>query len=278
MIPIKDDRPTLHPPVLTILFIALNVLAFLWQSSGTVIQQSGRLFRFASVPYNVTHSSGEAVMLIDGVVGEHRCGVAEDPDALADLDPRVEVVRQSIAPWLTLFTSMFMHGGWMHLIGNMVFLWIFGNNVEDAMGRPRFLIFYLLCGLAASAAHIGFESGSPIPCVGASGAISGVLGGYLLLYPSARILTLIPLGFYTQLVSIPALVFLPFWFLQQVFGVLAGAAGGVAWWAHIGGFVLGLALIKVFESREHRERAPIAAGGFRHRRVAPRGYRRPWDP
>jgi len=151
---------------------------------------------------------------------------------------------------------MFLHGGWLHLIGNMWFLWIFGDNVEDYLGHVRFLLFYLLCGLAASVAHLAFNLHSTIPTLGASGAIAGVLGAYLLLFPGARILTLVPV-FFVWLMELPAYVILIYWFVLQLLQGTASlaqtaAGGGVAWWAHVGGFVAGLALVKIVASRRRR--------------------------
>jgi membrane associated rhomboid family serine protease len=161
-------------------------------------------------------------------------------------------------PYYTLFTSMFLHGGWLHLVGNMLYLWIFGNNVEDATGHLGFLVFYVLCGLAAAFAQILIQPASQVPMVGASGAIAGVLGGYLVLYPRARILALVPLGFFLHLMEVPAVLFLPMWFLLQLvygiasLGVRSEFGGGVAFWAHIGGFVAGLVCIRMFARRPRR--------------------------
>jgi membrane associated rhomboid family serine protease len=153
-----------------------------------------------------------------------------------------------------LITSMFLHGSWMHLLGNMWFLWLFGNNIEDSMTRSRFVAFYLLCGLGAALAQVMAEPASPIPMVGASGAISGIMGAYLVLFPRIRVYTVIPLGFYITNVALPAWVMLFYWsFLQLVGGIgsaLAPESGGVAFWAHLGGFIAGVALIKVFERRD----------------------------
>jgi membrane associated rhomboid family serine protease len=160
-----------------------------------------------------------------------------------------------LAPPLTVLTSMFLHAGFAHLLGNMVFLWIFGNNVEDATGHPRFLLFYLACGVAAALSHILTRPGSTVPMVGASGAISGVLGAYFLLYPHARIVTLVLLGFFAQTVRIPAFFFLGLWFLMQLFPAflsVGGDGGGVAWFAHIGGFVAGMLLLVPFKRRRAR--------------------------
>ncbi len=163
-----------------------------------------------------------------------------------------------VSPWITIFTSMFMHGGWMHLIGNMLYLWIFGDNVEDAMGHGRFVVFYLLCGVAAVFAQALPDPSSTVPMVGASGAISGVLGAYLLLYPHARVLVVIPFGFYLHPMRIPAGLVLVLWFgLQLLSNAMAQAGqGGVAFRAHIGGFVAGMILITIFKQRRVRLRLP----------------------
>jgi membrane associated rhomboid family serine protease len=159
---------------------------------------------------------------------------------------------------MTVFTSMFMHGGWMHLIGNMLYLWVFGDNVEDSMGHGRFVVFYLLCGVAAVLAQALPDPSSTIPMVGASGAISGVLGAYLLLYPHARVLVAIPLGFFLHTMRIPAGLVLVLWFgLQLLSNVMAQPGqGGVAFRAHIGGFIAGMILIPIFKQRRVRLRLP----------------------
>jgi membrane associated rhomboid family serine protease len=159
------------------------------------------------------------------------------------------------AAWPTVFSSMFLHGGWAHIIGNMLYLWIFGDNVEDRMGRFRYLVFYLTAGTAATLTQVWLNPASQVPMVGASGAIAGVLGAYFVLYPRARVLTLVPLGFFSRVVEIPAYFFLGFWFvLQWVQGALTsrlvrGDVGGVAWWAHAGGFVGGVAMVWLFRRR-----------------------------
>lgn len=160
----------------------------------------------------------------------------------------------------TLFTSMFLHGGWSHLLSNMLALYIFGDNVEDRMGGGRYLAFYLICGLIAALTHVFFNPDSPIPTIGASGAISGVLGAYLILYPTARVITLIPILFLPWFVEIPAMVYLGIWFLSQLLNgtlaIITGAQGfgGVAWWAHAGGFVAGILLVGLFIQRRTRRR------------------------
>jgi membrane associated rhomboid family serine protease len=189
-------------------------------------------------------------------------------------------VRCALSPepqYTTLLTSMFLHGGWLHLIGNMVFLWVFGNNIEDAMGHGRFIVFYLVCGLVAAGAQLAISPASTIPMVGASGAISGVLGAYLLLYPRVRVHTLLFLGIFITTVDLPAYVMLGYWIVLQLLGglpALAGleAGGGVAFWAHIGGFVAGLVLIRVFARAENLARRPVHAFEYR-RRVSGGG---PW--
>lgn len=213
MIPIKDDNPTSAFPVVTVAIILLNILVFgYWRSLGS--EQAQLLVKQAGIiPLEITH--------------------------LRDLEP------SNLVPLpFTLFTALFLHGGFVHLLGNMLYLWIFGNNVEDSMGRGRFVIFYLVCGLVASLSQILLYPVSRIPVIGASGAIAGILGGYLLLFPRARVLTVVPILFFIQLIRLPAVFVLGFWFIIQLLN--AGAGGGVAWFAHIGGFISGFALIKLF--------------------------------
>lgn len=225
MLPLKDDNPTQRTPFVSYTVLALCVAVFLWQAS--LGPREGQL---------VVYALG---MIPAVVFGD------------AALPAQVEMV----SPLATLVTSMFLHGGWMHLIGNMLYLWIFADNVEDAMGHSRFIVFYLVCGLAAAVAQAGLDPSSEVPMVGASGAISGVLGAYLLLHPKAHVLVLIPLGFLTQLVHLPAGLVLALWFgwqlLQQL--MAQGGGGGVAFMAHIGGFVAGMLLIGLFK----RPRVPL---------------------
>jgi len=236
--PLKDNIPTLRFPVVTVALIALNVIAyFFWQKGGLTLGDPSsqeylcQLYDYAEIPYEVTNP-GEQV----GVQG---CDAPTAPT------------------WLTLFTAMFMHGGLLHLGGNMLFLWIFGNNVEDSMGPVKFLVFYLLGGLAAAALQIAIGPDSQIPNLGASGAVAGVLGGYLLLFPRARVITVIFIVFFFTIIELPALLILGFWFVQQVlFGYFdlnsAGEGGGVAYFAHIGGFAFGLLAIKLFADERKR--------------------------
>jgi membrane associated rhomboid family serine protease len=225
MFPLRDDNPKSTTPIVTVGIIIINVIVFFYQL--TLGARGGRLFIFEYGAIPAVIMGGETL-----------------PQQL-----------QVIPAQLTIFTSMFLHGGWAHLIGNMWYLWIFGDNVEDKMGHFRYLIFYLITGLLASLSHIISSTGSAIPSIGASGAISGVLGAYLLLFPRARILTLIFLGFFIRLIYIPAGFVLGFWFLLQLLsGSLAGGqdAGGVAFWAHIGGFISGLLLVSLFLKRKPR--------------------------
>jgi len=228
MIPLRDDNPTTIKPLVTIGIIVLCTLVFLWQLS---LGANG--FR-------------SAVMSL-GVIPAALFGDKTLPPELA-----------LVPPAMTVLTSQFLHGSWMHLIGNMLYLWIFGNNVEDAMGHVRFAIFYLLCGIVAALAQALPNPDSTLPMIGASGAISGVLGAYLLLFPHARVLVLIPLGFYSRLVPLPAMVVLGFWFvLQLISSALADPrAGGVAFGAHIGGFIAGMILLLFFKHRHVRLFAP----------------------
>ncbi|RRQ20967.1 rhomboid family intramembrane serine protease [Thiohalobacter thiocyanaticus] len=220
MFPLKDDNPAELPPIITVALIAACVLVFFWQLSLGQAQQAA-VFAFGTVP---------AVLF-----------------GLAELPPELQLIPAE----LTLFTSMFMHGGWMHIIGNMLYLWIFGNNVEDAMGHVRFIVFYLVCGLVAVLAHALPGPESTVPMIGASGAISGVLGAYLLLYPHARVLVAIPFGFIIQTFYLPAVAVLGLWFVIQLLSsaTTAGEGGGVAWGAHIGGFVAGMLLVPLFKQR-----------------------------
>ncbi len=219
MIPIRDATRSQTFPVLNVLLIALNVLAFLWQlSQGQRLEEAFFLYGIVPARYS-------------------------DPSIAAHF-----TVFQQVLPF---FTTMFLHGGFLHILGNMWFLYIFGDNIEDRLGHLRYLIFYLLCGVAAGLVHLVTNWNSKIPTIGASGAISGVMGAYLVLYPRARVLTLIPIFFFFQFVELPAYIFLAFWFLMQLLsaGMASGGAevGGVAFWAHVGGFVTGLLFVKVFD-------------------------------
>jgi membrane associated rhomboid family serine protease len=248
--PIKDDIPTRRFPILTVaIIIACCVVYFVFEKGFWDLGATGneRVLEYGAIPYEVTHPGSECGESGGQVICEGQEGVAgEAPEQ---------------APWwLTLFTSMFMHGSLLHLGGNMLFLWIFGNNIEDSMGRPRFVAFYLLGGLAALAAQVLVEPNAAIPTVGASGAIAAVLGGYALLYPRARVITVVFIVIFFTIIQLPALLVLGFWILMQLFlgfndlgSQAAGGEGGVAYFAHIGGFFFGLLAIKLFADRVHED-------------------------
>jgi membrane associated rhomboid family serine protease len=227
MIPLHDDNPTLSVPVVTYALVALNVAAWiLLQGAGGEPMLSASVCELGLIP-------GE-------LLGFARDGlrVQLGPGLFCEL-------HTASTNWLSPFTSMFMHGGWFHLLGNMWFLWVFGNNVEDSMGRMRFVVFYLLCGLAAALAQVMSNPSSPIPMVGASGAIGGVMGAYAFLYPRAHVHMLLILGIFITRAAWPAWLVLGYWFVLQILGglpALEAEGGGVAFWAHAGGFVAGLVL------------------------------------
>ncbi|MDX1503809.1 MAG: rhomboid family intramembrane serine protease [Thermoanaerobaculia bacterium] len=229
MFPLRDDNPTRRAPVVTGLLITLNLLAWLLlQRAGSGPDFVQSLCSFGAIPADVVGALGRGDLL--------RLGESV-------------VCEAGGLGWTAILTSMFLHGGWMHLLGNMWFLWIFGNNIEDSMGAGRFVVFYLACGVAAALAHIVTDPASVVPMVGASGAISGVMGAYLVLYPRVRVDTLFILFVYVRVFSLPAWVVLVEWFAIQLFsgiGTLGGPGAGVAFWAHVGGFVAGLALIRLF--------------------------------
>jgi membrane associated rhomboid family serine protease len=228
MIPLHDDNPTLEVPVVTYALVALNVAAWLlFQGAGGEPLLSASVCDFGLIPAELLGFARDGLRIQLG------------PDAVCELGT-------STANWLSPLTSMFMHGGWLHLIGNMWFLWVFGNNVEDSMGRMRFVSFYVLCGLAAALAQILSNPSSPIPMVGASGAIGGVMGAYAFLYPHAHVHMLLVFGIFVTRAAWPAWVVLGYWFVLQILGglpSLEAEGGGVAFWAHVGGFVAGLLLV-----------------------------------
>ena len=241
MFPLKDNIPTDRTAFVTIAFIAINVIVyFVLQTKGGIFSgpSDTGVVDYGAIPYEVTHP-GEG------------CEISSDQTAIT-CGPDIGDGPPTL---LTLFSSMFMHGSILHLGGNMLFLWIFGNNVEDSMGHVKFIVFYLLGGVAALAGQILIEPDAAVPTIGASGAVAAVLGGYILLYPRARVVTLILIIFFFTIIELPAMLILGFWFLQQVaFGYFdlanpAGGGGGVAYFAHIGGFLFGLAAIKLFASR-----------------------------
>jgi len=218
MFPYKDDNPSSTFPFVTIGIILANIIVFIMQLG---LETGGR----------------DAVMAYGAI-----------PSSILTFES-----AQPIHPALTIFTAMFMHGGFFHLFGNMLYLWIFGNNIEDSLGHVRFIFFYLLCGVIAAYSHALSAPGSAIPMIGASGAVSGILGAYLLLFPYARVHTLIFLGFFVQTIKVPALIVIGFWAIIQVInGLLASGIsnqGGIAWFAHLGGFLAGLVFIKLWRPR-----------------------------
>ena len=242
MFPYHDENQTQRTPIVTMVVIAINAVAWLLvQGAGSSLGVARSVCELGLIPGELTQSvpPGTSFPMGEGLA------------CLTDPGPQT----------FHLITSMFLHGSWMHLLGNMWFLWLFGNNVEDSMSRPRFVAFYLLSGLAAALAQVAAEPSSAVPMVGASGAISGVMGAYLLLFPRVRVYTIIPLGFFLQQIALPAWVMLIYWaFLQFAGGitsVVSEQSGGVAFWAHLGGFVAGVVLVKIFE-RPQRVAAHVA--------------------
>lgn len=213
MIPIRDENPTRRPPLVTVLLIAINAAVFLLEVVQSPSAQTQFVYTWGAIPSQLTR------------------------DLLQLPAPP--------AHWLTLISSMFLHGGLGHLGGNMLYLWIFGNNIEDYLGHFRFLLFYLLCGLLAALTHAATDPSSAVPMIGASGAISGVLGGYLLLHPRANVVVLVFFVFFIRTIRVPAALVLGLWFLMQLTGILGGS-DGIAIFAHIGGFLAGLLLIRPF--------------------------------
>jgi membrane associated rhomboid family serine protease len=250
MFPYHDENETQRTPYVTLALIATSTLAWLLvQGAGSALALAQSVCNLGLIPGELTLSLAPGTPF---PMGE---GVA----CLTDPGPQFSHV----------ITSMFLHGSWMHLLGNMWFLWLFGNNIEDSTTRPRFVAFYLLCGLAAALAQVAADPMSEVPMVGASGAISGVMGAYLVLFPRVRVHTMVPLGFFLHSMALPAWVMLIYWaFLQFAGGVVSIAsdqAGGVAFWAHIGGFVAGVVLVKVFERRDRT--AAHSSHHFRPRHV-----------
>jgi len=212
MIPLKDDVPTRSLPIITISIVLVNIFIFVWSRTLSVGSEMELVHRYALVP----------------------------KELLTSLASRPDLLPYNV---LTIFTSMFLHGGILHIAGNLLYLWIFGNNVEDALGHFRFIVFYLLSGLIAALVQTSIDPGSSVPMIGASGAVSGILGAYLLLYPKARVKTLIFIFIFVTTAEIPAMLLLTIWFLMQI---LFSRGQGVAWFAHIGGFIFGLIFIKLF--------------------------------
>jgi membrane associated rhomboid family serine protease len=244
-LPISDDSPRRRPPIVTVGIITLCTLVFLWQ-------------------IDLGRQAERAIALALGMVPAVLFGEAELPHRL-----------QLVPPWATLVTSMFLHGGWLHLIGNMIYLWLFGRGVESALGGLRYLVFYLLCGVAAALTQAAMAPASEIPMVGASGAIAGTLGAYLVLYPRGNVVLFVWIFIFVRLVTVPAVLLLGLWFLLQLFGGLAAApdAGGVAFWAHVGGFMLGALLVPLFRRSDVAMLQPRRSRPFA---AAPPRRRGPW--
>ena len=232
MFPYRDDNPTLETPVVTVLLIGVNVAVWmLIQGMGADPQLARSVCELGLTP------------------AEYLGRVL--PGTTVPLSPHASCVLGVERHWYAPLTSMFLHGGWFHLIGNMWFLWLFGNNVEDSMGRARYLAIYLQCGLAAAATQTAVNPSSIVPMVGASGAISGVMGAYVVLYPRVRVHMLVVLFVFITRIAVPAYLMLGYWFLIQLIGGSAARGeGGVAFWAHVGGFVAGAVLISMFKDRE----------------------------
>jgi membrane associated rhomboid family serine protease len=252
VIPLRDSIPASRPPVVTWTLIAVCGAVFLLQLADAGHEL---VWDFGMVPARVFDPGAELVLREGRTIT--RIGDAAVPD------------------WLTLLTCTFLHGGWLHFLGNMWFLWIFGDNVEDCFGRVAYLLFYLGCGVAASASHLLTASGSAVPTIGASGAIAGVMGAYMLLYPHSRVQMLIIFGFFIDVVVLPAPFFLGYWFLLQLLQgsmSLGGMATGVAWWAHIGGFAVGALVAALLRATEHL-RPPPPSITLQRRRMG----RAPWQ-
>jgi membrane associated rhomboid family serine protease len=267
VIPLKDNIPTERFALVTVALIVANVVVYLLS-----IRHGGSLWsgppndvsaHYGAIPYQLTHPGSQCDVL--SVLGRPSGAVVCTAGPHQAIGPGGELIPVSGQPdpqpsvWLKAFTSMFMHGGLLHLAGNMLFLWIFGNNAEDSMGRLRFIAFYLLGGLAALAGQVLIDPSSTVPTVGASGAIAAVLGGYIWLYPRARVLTLIFIIFFVTVIELPAMLVLGLWFLEQLAFGYAGlvnptGGGGIAYFAHIGGFVFGLVFIQAFV--KHRKAVP----------------------
>jgi rhomboid family protein len=246
VLPIRDDNPGVLRPVATTALVAANVAAWvLVQGLGSSPALAESVCSLGLIPGELLHTV--------------------KPGTLVPMGPAVSCVIDASPNWITPLTHMFLHGGWFHLLGNMWFLWIFGDNVEDSMGHARFGCFYLLCGLAAAAVQVAAKPDSPMPMVGASGAIGGVMGAYVVLYPRVRVHMLLIFGLYITTVAVPAYFMLGYWFLIQLVGgtaSLAADGGGVAFWAHVGGFATGALLIPVF-----RNPRLVAAHPYPGRRV-----------
>jgi len=251
MFPIRDNIPSRTVPFVTYALIGLCTAGFILQLlSGANVEIF--IERFAMIPLRI--AGPEDPILVP------TAEIVQTPFGLQEIRGYRELLPAAVPEWLTLFTSMFLHGGFLHFLGNMWFLYLFGDNVEDRFGRPLYFLMYMGSGLIAGMAHLISNSDSPVPTIGASGAIAGVMGAYLVLYPHARVLTVIPLFLFFPIFVIPAPVFLGIWFLIQIVNgslmSLEASAGGVAWWAHIGGFAAGAAMALGLNAI-HRLKPPV---------------------
>jgi len=261
MFPLRDNIPLSRVPVVTISIIAINVVAYLLE-----IRHGGSFFggpteqtavRWGAIPYELTHSGDHCELITHMLPGGTASTVACQGQAGVTGTPAPQP-----ATWITAFTAMFLHGGFLHIFGNMLFLAVFGPNVEDAMTRPRYAVFYLLGGIVALGAQVAAGPNSTVPTLGASGAIAAVLGGYILLYPRARVITLIFIIFFFTIVELPAFVLLGVWFVLDGIAGAVSSTGteGVAYFAHIGGFLFGLAAIRAFAKRRPPRGGQAAPG------------------
>ena len=224
LLPIQDENPTYTKPVITVALLSANVMVFIYQMILGPAGEQLFIFGTAVIPYELTHYVDRTTFAIPSTRYAYPAALLPFP--------------------LTLFSAMFTHGGFMHLGGNMLYLWIFGNNIEDAMGHGRFFIFYMVTGLGATMVHVLSDPNSTIPMIGASGAIAGILGAYFVLYPKAKIKTFVVLIIFIQIIYVPAVFILGFWFLRQIIGI---GSDDIAWYAHIGGFLVGMFLVRRFE-------------------------------
>lgn len=229
LLPIQDENPTYSKPVITVALLSANVMVFIYQMILGPAGEQLFIFGTAVIPYELTHYVDRTTFAIPSTRYAYPAALLPFP--------------------LTLFSAMFTHGGFMHLGGNMLYLWIFGNNVEDAMGHGRFFIFYMITGLGATMVHVLSDPNSTIPMIGASGAIAGILGAYFVLYPKAKIKTFVVLIIFIQIIYVPAVFILGFWFLRQIIGI---GSDDIAWYAHIGGFLVGMFLVRRFKRPRSR--------------------------
>jgi membrane associated rhomboid family serine protease len=243
LIPLKDNIPTRVFPIVTVVIILINVVVYFGVEQGRFsdVKNQNAVIELSFIPYELSHQGQECAQIGDKI----GCGTKPELVAAGAKDTQQPNV------FITIFTAMFMHGSFLHIAGNMLFLWIFGNNIEDSMGRLKFTLFYLGGGIAAALAQFAIDTSSATPTLGASGAIAAVLGGYALLYPRARVITLIFIIFFITVIELPALVVLGAWFLLQLIDASSQplTGGGVAYFAHIGGFAFGLLTIKLLASR-----------------------------